>query len=100
VWLRRSYLAVKPCPALPEWPDPIWQTLRANCGASLTTRLARPTEELADSFNQILQKERDPFFVPKSNQTVTGLLDAQVFPESIGMAVAFSVVVNTNFENA
>jgi hypothetical protein len=40
----------------------------------------------------------DALFVPKSSQTVAGLPVAQVFPESIGMAVGFSVVVNANFD--
>jgi hypothetical protein len=57
-------------------------------------------KKFADSFqSDFLRKENDPFFVPKSNQTVAGLLVAQVFPESIGMAVGFSVVVNANFES-
>ena len=37
-------------------------------------------------------------FAPKSSQTVAGLSVAQVYPESIGMAVGFSVVVNANFD--
>jgi hypothetical protein len=44
------------------------------------------------------RKESDAFFVPKSSQTVAGLPVAQVFPQSIGMAVGFSVVVNANFD--
>ena len=53
----------------------------------------------ADSFQtDFLRKEKDPFFVPKSNQTVAGLPVAQVYPESIGMGVGFSVVVNANFD--
>src|SRR5262249_4090174 len=56
-------------------------------------------KKFAESFrSDFLQKEKDPFFVPKSNQTVAGLPVAQVFPESIGVAVGFSVVVNTNFD--
>src|SRR5271155_3394697 len=56
-------------------------------------------KKFADSFqSDFLRKEKDPFFVPKSNQTVAGLPVAQVFPESIGMAVGFSVVVNANFD--
>jgi hypothetical protein len=43
-------------------------------------------------------KESDAFFVPTSSQTVAGLPVAQVYPESIGMAVGFSVVVNANFD--
>ena len=55
--------------------------------------------KFAESFqSNFLQKEKDPFFVPKSNQTVAGLRVARVFPESIGMAVGFSVVVNANFD--
>jgi hypothetical protein len=44
------------------------------------------------------KKATDAFFVPKSSQTVAGLPVAQVFPESVGMAVGFSVVVNANFD--
>ena len=56
-------------------------------------------KKFAESFqSDFLQKEKDPLFVPKSNQTVAGLPVAQVFPESIGMAVGFSVVVNANFD--
>jgi len=56
-------------------------------------------KKFAESFqSDFLQKEKDPFFVPKSNQTVAGLPVAQVFPESIGMAVGFSVVVDANFD--
>src|SRR5689334_14714554 len=55
--------------------------------------------KFAQSFqSDFLQKENDPFFVPKSKQTVAGLPLAQVFPENIGMAVGFSVVVNANFD--
>ena len=56
-------------------------------------------KKFAASFqSDFLRKEKDPFFVPKSNQTVVGLPVAQVFPESIGMAVGFSVVVNADFD--
>ena len=56
-------------------------------------------KKFAESFqSNFLQKEKDPFFVPKSSQTVVGLPVAQVFPESIGMAVGFSVVDNANFD--
>jgi hypothetical protein len=37
-------------------------------------------------------------FAPKSSQTVAGLPLAQVYPQSVGMGVGFSVVVNANFE--
>ena len=45
-------------------------------------------------------KGNDAFFVPKSSQTVAGLPVAQVFPESVGMGVGFSIVVNANFANS
>jgi hypothetical protein len=55
-------------------------------------------KKFADSFqSDFLHKDNDPFFVPKSSQTVAGLPVAQVFPQSIGMAVGFSVVVNADF---
>lgn len=57
-------------------------------------------KKFADSFKaDFFQPEADPFFVPKSSQTVIGLPIAQVFPDSVGMAVGFSVVVNANFDN-
>jgi hypothetical protein len=46
----------------------------------------------------VSQKDTDPFFVPKASQTVAGLPVAQVFPESVGMAVGFSVLVNATFD--
>jgi hypothetical protein len=56
-------------------------------------------KKFAGSFQaDFLRKESDPFFVPKSSQTVAGLPVAQVFPESVGMAVGFSVVVNATFD--
>jgi len=58
-------------------------------------RLKKFAQSLQSDF---VRKEKDAFFVPKSNLTVAGLPVAQVFPESIGMAVGFSVVVNANFE--
>ena len=57
-------------------------------------------KKFADSFLSDFshRKDTDAFFVPKSSQTVVGLPVAQVFPESIGMAVGFSVMVNANFD--
>jgi hypothetical protein len=56
-------------------------------------------KKFAESFqSDFSRKEEDPFFVPKSNQTVAGLPVVQVFPDSIGMAVGFSLVVNSNFD--
>jgi hypothetical protein len=57
-------------------------------------RLKKFVDSLQSDFSR---KERDPFFVPKTGQTVAGLPVAQVFPQSVGMGVGFSVVVNANF---
>jgi hypothetical protein len=46
------------------------------------------------------QKESDPFFVPKSNDTIAGLNVTRVFPESVGMGVGFSVFVDATFDEA
>ena len=56
-------------------------------------------KKFADSFQRdFLRKEKDPFFVPKSAQTIAGLSVLQVFPESVGMGVGFSVVVGASFD--
>jgi hypothetical protein len=44
------------------------------------------------------RKQNGPLFDPKAPQTVVGLPVVQVAPESIGMAVGFSVIVNAGFE--
>lgn len=55
-------------------------------------------KKLADGLRAgFVAKESGAFLVPKSNQTVAGLPLAQVFPQSIGMAVGFSVVVDAGF---
>jgi hypothetical protein len=59
-------------------------------------RLQKFVESFQSDFSQ--KEASDAFFVPKSSQTVAGLPVAQVFPESVGMAVGFSVVVNANFD--
>jgi len=59
---------------------------------------ARLQQFVAGFQSEFSQKERGPFFVPKSSQTVIGLPVAQVFPQSVGMAVGFSVVVNATFD--
>src|SRR5580700_8397236 len=48
--------------------------------------------------SDFLRNGNDPFFVPKSSQAVAGLPVAQVFPQSVGMGVGFSVTVNANFD--
>jgi hypothetical protein len=73
----------------------------ATCQASwLDWKSSDPVQlkKFADSFqSDFLHKDNDPFFIPKSSQTVAGLPVAHVFPQSIGMAVGFSVVVNADF---
>jgi hypothetical protein len=59
-------------------------------------QLQKFIEDFRSAFLQ--KKDTDAFFVPKANQTVAGLPLAQVFPESVGMAVGFSVTVNANFD--
>ena len=61
-------------------------------------QLTKFIDSFRSDFRQ--RKDTDAFFVPKSSMTVAGLPVAQVFPESIGMAVGFSVVVNANFDQA
>jgi hypothetical protein len=56
-------------------------------------------QKFIESFqSDFSHKGNDAFSVPKSSQTVAGLPVTQVHPESIGMAVGFSVVVNVNFD--
>ncbi|MBV1686118.1 hypothetical protein KRR38_30035 [Novosphingobium sp. G106] len=44
--------------------------------------------------------ENDAFFTPKSAMSVGGLKVTQVFPESIGMGLGFSVMVDASFDVA
>src|ERR1700724_1914637 len=69
-----------------------WFEWKSSDPARLQTFIA----SFQSDFSQ--KKATAAFFVPKSSQTVAGLPVAQVFPESVGMAVAFSVVVTANFE--
>ena len=59
---------------------------------------ARLQQFVAGFQSDFSRKERDPFFVPKSSQTVAGLPVTQVYPESVGMGVGFSVMVGANFD--
>jgi hypothetical protein len=70
-----------------SWLD--WQS-------SNPAQLAKFIEDFRSAFLQ--KKDTDAFLVPKSSQTVVGLPVAQVFPESVGMAVGFSVVVTANLD--
>jgi hypothetical protein len=55
-------------------------------------------KNFVDSFQSDFLPKGSGAYIPKSNHIVAGLPVAQVFPQSIGMAVGFSVVVNANFE--
>jgi hypothetical protein len=45
-------------------------------------------------------RDNDPFAVPKVPTSMLGYPVSQVFPQSIGMAVGFSVTVDTPFDKA
>ncbi len=64
--------------------------------SSNPAQLQKFIEDFRSAFLQ--KKDTDAFFVPKVSQTVAGLPLAQVFPESVGMAVGFSVTVNASFD--
>ena len=44
--------------------------------------------------------DNDPFFTPKSAMTVEGLKITQVYPESVGMGVGFSILVDATLDEA
>lgn len=55
-------------------------------------------KKLVDSVRSEFSPGSSGAFVPKSSRSALGFPVAQVFPQSVGMAVGFSVVVNANFE--
>jgi hypothetical protein len=56
-------------------------------------------QNFADGFRAaFVHKGNDAFLVPRSSQSIAGLPVAQVFPESVGMGVGFSVVVDASFD--
>ncbi len=59
---------------------------------------ARLQKFVAGIQSDFLRQEREAFFVPKSSQSVAGLPVTQVFPQSVGMGVGFSVIVNASFD--
>ncbi len=46
------------------------------------------------------QKQNDPFLVPRSDTAIAGLRVLQLFPDSVGMGVGFSVTVDAPFDKA
>ena len=56
---------------------------------------------LADAFQSaFVRKPFDAFFVPKTTVTIAGLPVLRAFPESVGMGVGFSVIVDATFDAA
>jgi hypothetical protein len=45
------------------------------------------------------KRDNDPFLVPKTAKTVVGLSLLEVFPQSVGMGVGFSVLVGARFDD-
>lgn len=62
-----------------------------------TIQLKQVGEHLRSDFSR---DEKMSFLVPKTSMTVAGLHVAQVFPESLGMGVGFSVGVDATFDQA
>jgi hypothetical protein len=46
-----------------------------------------------------VHKGNDAFSTPKAETTIAGLRVVQVYPESVGMGVGFSVIVDASFES-
>jgi hypothetical protein len=44
--------------------------------------------------------DNDPYFLPRADTSIMGLHVTQVYPESIGMGVGFSVTVTAPFDKA
>ena len=58
-------------------------------------QLKKVGEQFRSDFSR---SESDPFLVPKTAKSVAGLRVLQMFPESVGMGVGFSVVVDATFD--
>jgi hypothetical protein len=44
--------------------------------------------------------DNDPYWLPKANVSVAGMRVVQVFPQSVGMGVGFSLTVDAAFDDA
>lgn len=56
-------------------------------------------QQFARAFQTAFERKAgDGFLVPRSSESVAGLPIARVFPESVGMGVGFSVIVNAGFD--
>jgi hypothetical protein len=58
-------------------------------------RAARMGQSLLANYTQ---KQGEAYFVPKSAKTLLGMPVTRLYPDSIGMAVGFSVVVSGSFD--
>ena len=59
------------------------------------------TKKMAELFNSTFDSPaNDGSFAPKQKTQVVGLPVAQVYPESVGMGVGFSVVLAASFDEA
>jgi hypothetical protein len=58
-------------------------------------------QKFGDEFrSKFSQHGNDAFVVPKTDTSIAGLHVTQVFPESVGMGVGFSVTVDASFAKA
>jgi hypothetical protein len=56
---------------------------------------------MAEGFQSAFERKADEgFFVPKTRVTVVGLPVLRAFPDSIGMAVGFSIILDAKFDAA
>lgn len=60
-------------------------------------RMKRLADEVTGSFDQ---QSRSPGFAPKAPTSVLGLPVSELFPESVGMGVGFSISLKATFEQA
>lgn len=60
-------------------------------------RMRRLADEVTGAFTE---KPRSPGFAPKAPTSVLGLPVAELFPESVGMGVGFSIALKASFEQA
>jgi len=59
------------------------------------------SKKMADLFNStFVNPGKDGSFTPKQKVLVVGLPVLQVYPESVGMGVGFSVVLDASFDDA
>jgi hypothetical protein len=83
--------------------DPRLESL-ALCGDSWldwkNTAPARLDSFGAFARSAFTHKDNDAFVTPKSAMTIVGLKVRQVFPESVGMGVGFSVIVDATFDES